>query len=416
MAFAAALSLDSADKATVGVNATSLQAALHIGKSEIGLLLTVSSLVGAAATIPAGALVDRVRRTRLLSGTILVWAVAMCLSGAATSYLFLVLARVALGAVTAVAAPAIASMIGDVFPAGERGRIYGFVLSGELIGAGFGFVVAGQFTSLSWRAPFLFLAVPSLLVWWLIRRLPEPPRGERDHPVDDGPPTTNLLHAVREVLRVRTNVVLIVASALGYFFFSGVRGFGVELAQHHYGISQNVASMLTVLLGAGALGGVLTGGRLADRLFARGRLAARVEVPGTTVLVAGALFVPALLITKWWLALPLLVLAAWALGMSNPPLDAARLDIMRPALWGRAEAVRSVLRSSADAAAPLLFGVVSSSVFAGSESLRDTFLLMLSTLAAASVIVLRIGRRTYPRDRRDDAGPQPEADQGPAPG
>ena len=45
---------------------------------------------------------------------------------------------------------------------------------------------------------------------------------------------------------------------------------------------------------------------------------------------------------------------------ANPPLDAARLDIMPAGLWGRAESTRTVLRSLAQALAPLLFGGLSS--------------------------------------------------------
>ena len=77
MVFAAVLALDSADKATIGVNAVKLQAGFGLGRSEIGLLLAVRSLVGAAATIPAGMLVDRVCRTRLLAWAVAFWALAM---------------------------------------------------------------------------------------------------------------------------------------------------------------------------------------------------------------------------------------------------------------------------------------------------------------------------------------------------
>jgi len=415
--FAAVLALDSADKATIGVNATQLEQGLGIDRSQIGVLLAVSSLVGAAATIPAGMLVDRVCRTRLLAWAVASWAGATILSGVATGYLFLIFSRVALGCVTAAAAPAIASMIGDYFPRNERGRIYGYVLSGELIGAGFGFVVAGEFATLSWRAPFLVLALPSVLVWWLVLRLPEPERGGASRLPDgadgfddnmgssegrpDGDEATaqlTLWQAIRHVLSVRTNVVLIVASALGYFYFSCLRGFGVEFVQRHYGVGQSVSSLVILLLGLGALGGVLTGGRIADRLRDRGRLCARIEVPGVAVPLSGLLFVPALITTTLWLAILLLIVAALFLGMANPPLDAARLDIMRPELWGRAEAVRSVLRSSADALAPVLFGVISESVFVGARALEYTFLLMLVTMFAAGAVVLTIGRRTFPDD------------------
>lgn len=118
------LALDSADKATLGVNATQLQQALHINTAQFGLLLTINSAVGAAATIPAGALVDRVDRTRLLALGVATWGAAMLASGLATGYVFLLCARVGLGAVMAVSGPAVASLVGDYFPEGERGRMY----------------------------------------------------------------------------------------------------------------------------------------------------------------------------------------------------------------------------------------------------------------------------------------------------
>jgi hypothetical protein len=61
-------------------------------------------------------------------------------------------------------------------------------------------------------------------------------------------------------------------------------------------------------------------------------------------------------------ALPYLIAAAFCLSAQNPPIDAARLDIMPAPLWGRAESIRTVLRSFAQAAAPLLFGAVADHV------------------------------------------------------
>jgi MFS family permease len=116
------------------------------------------------------------------------------------------------------------------------------------------------------------------------------------------------------------------------------------------------------------------------------------------VILAAAIFAPAFLVERFGAAAVLLSLAAMCLGGANPPLDAARLDIMPPGLWGRAEAVRTFLRNGADAAAPVLFGVLSTSVFGGSTGLRDTFLLALLTLIAAGAVALLLARRTYPQD------------------
>ncbi|MGB0091311.1 MAG: MFS transporter, partial [Solirubrobacteraceae bacterium] len=101
------------------------------------------------------------------------------LSGLASSFAMLLLTRVALGAVTATAGPTVSSLISDFIPARERARIYGFILSGELLGAGFGFLVSGEAAAaLSWPAAFLILAIPSLALAIAIPRLlPEPARG-----------------------------------------------------------------------------------------------------------------------------------------------------------------------------------------------------------------------------------------------
>src|SRR5205807_10607599 len=176
LVLAAVLALNSADTATVGASATQLRQALHITNTDIGLLVAVTSIVAAVASVPFGMLVDRVRRTRVLALAIVLWGVAMVASATAGSFKALLLDRVFLGAVTAAAGPAVASLVGDYFPSAERGRIYSFILSGELLGAGVGFVITGDVASLSWRAAFIVLALPAFGLAWLMYRLPEPAR------------------------------------------------------------------------------------------------------------------------------------------------------------------------------------------------------------------------------------------------
>src|SRR5919201_4598621 len=111
--FGAVLALNGADTATVGAVAPQLEHALHIGNTKIGLLSSVALLVGAVFVIPVGMLVDRIKRIPMLSVSILLWSVASVLSGFSASYGHLLLTRLALGAVTATAGPAIASLTGD---------------------------------------------------------------------------------------------------------------------------------------------------------------------------------------------------------------------------------------------------------------------------------------------------------------
>ena len=121
--FGGVLALQGADMATVGAVAPQLEHALHIGNTKIGLLSSVSLLVGAVFTIPVGLLVDRTKRIPILCLSILLWSIASLLGAFAGSYSDLLLSRLLLGAVTASAGPAIASLTGDYFPARERGRV-----------------------------------------------------------------------------------------------------------------------------------------------------------------------------------------------------------------------------------------------------------------------------------------------------
>ena len=163
--FALVLALNGADTSTVGAVAPQLQASLHISPTEIGLLASVSLLVGAVFTIPVGLLVDRTRRMPFLALSILMWSVASLLSAFAGSYSSLLLTRLLLGAVAATAGPAIASLTGDYFPAAERGRIWAYILGGEVAGTAVGFIVSGSLASLiDWRAAFVVLAIPGFFL------------------------------------------------------------------------------------------------------------------------------------------------------------------------------------------------------------------------------------------------------------
>ena len=424
---ASVLALSSADATTVGASATQLRQAFDIGNTQIGLLVTVTSLVGAVATLPFGVLADRVRRTWTLGAVIVLWGTAMIWSATVQSFGHLLVTRLALGAVTAAAGPLVASLVGDYFDASERGRIWGFILGGELVGVAVGFGVTGDVAALSWRLAFVLLALPAFVLAWLVVRMPEPERGGRDDgrdgPVEpDGsnaaqqlarergvepdpelvlttdPRRMGLVAATRYVLRIRTNVVLIVASACGYYFLAGVQTFGVEFATNQYGIGMALANLLLLVVVAGAVLGVIASGALGDLLLHRGYLNGRILVSAVSATAAVALFVPGLVTHSAMTALPWLLFAAFALSAQNPPLDAARQDIMVPLLWGRAEAVRTFLRTAGQALAPLLFGVVSEYVFGGGHSgLQWTFAVMLLPLAA-SAYYLFTGMRTYPRD------------------
>ncbi|MGH8161397.1 MAG: MFS transporter [Gammaproteobacteria bacterium] len=459
---ACVLGLDAADKATIGAIAVDLEQALHIGNVQVGLLVTVATGIGAIATLPLGILADRVRRVRLLTIAILVWSIAMAVSGFSTSYVMLLVTRLALGAIVATAAPTVASLIGDFFHAAERGRIFGFILTGELLGAAFGFLISGSIADFStWRTPFWVLAVIGLaLAAALHWSLPEPARGGKsrldpgatrivaaeDAPenetgtrqgdaeeeedlveeeieeagiapiparvLKEDPAQMSWPRAVGYILSTRTYILIIVASALGYFYLTGLRTFGVVYMHDRFDLSQAAASAILVASGLGAVAGVLLVGRVADRLIKRGYFRARIWAAAIAFVAAVVFLVPGFLVSSLYVAAILFFIGAIFVGGVNPPMEAARLDVMHSRLWGRAESVLSALRYAFVAIAPLAFGYLST-IFGGtghalgragakhaqnaSAGLGPTLALMLVALLGAG-IALFCALRAYPSD------------------
>jgi MFS family permease len=461
--FAGVLALSSAQISTVGAVAPQLESALHLDNTKIGLLNSVTLLVAAVAVIPFGLLVDRVKRIPMLSISIMLWSVATILGAIASSYGTLLLTRVVLGIVSATAGPAIASLTGDYFPSHERGRVYGYILTGEILGTAVGFIICGNASSaFGWRVSFWILAIPGFfLARELWRTVPEPQRGgysrlkrgvldlrdyephepteelgpgrrrEQDFAyalveeqgyrpdpalvLDQDPDRMSLPDAIRYILSIPTNVMLIISSSLGYFFFAGLETFATVFVRSHFHVSQGKATLVLGVLVIGAVVGTLVVGPVCDLLTRYGRLSSRVWVPAICNLGAGLILIPGFLTSSLSTALPFCFVGTALISAANPPLDAARLDIMPSGLWGRAESTRTFLRSIAQAVAPLAFGGVADliagftphaapvgthtgQIVSGTGTgLQVSFLIMIVSLLAAGWFLWR-ARPTYPRD------------------
>ncbi|MFN8026994.1 MAG: MFS transporter [Acidimicrobiia bacterium] len=428
VALAAVLALDAADRTAVGALAPVLEREFHIGNTEIGLLASAFAIVGALATLPIGILTDRVRRVALIAVAVVIWAAASGIAAAAATFAVLFGARVLLGVVTAAGGPPVTSIIGDLVTPDQRGRALSWVKSGELIGAGAGFVVAGVLLSLSWRAVFAALALLGVYVAWRVSRVPEPVRGGEGEPGDapgeqelDAPGVlhdlveqteaeppdeivlqgdqseTPLPEALAYVMRVRTVVMVIAASVMAEFFFAALQVFGVLFLVEQFDLSASTAALLIPVVGIGGFVGVLLGGRLGDRLLERGVLTARLHVGAWSYLVVSIAFLPVFLTSSLLVALPFLVCCGALLTAPIAPLEAARLDVVHPQLRGRAESVRLLARVLAQAAAPLVFGVLSQNLGDGTNGVQLAFLALLPGLAVSGVLLL-LATKHYPAE------------------
>lgn len=436
---AAVLALAGADTGIISAASMSLRSDLGISNGQIGLLVSVVALAGGLATIPVGMLTDRFNRVQLLAASVVLWAVGVIACGFAPDFWWLVLFRLGLGIVVAVAAPAIASLAGDLFFPHERGRVLGFILAGELIGTGLGYAVAGLVTAvLPWRAVFFVFAIPAFVLAVAAWRVKEPKRGGQDRmePVEpqgpkhrvkkevdersvhdrvrdagitptpsamlgEDPATVPIHRAIKYLLKIPSNVALIISSALGYFFFAGLKLYGTQFIGQQFDLANVVVSLVFPLLGVGAILGLLFGGRIGDWLVSKGKFSGRMVVGASGYLLVPVILPIVLISGSFVLAFPILILVAAGLAWPNPALDSARLDVVEHRLWGRAESLRTVLKTGAEALAPWLFGLIVDLIAnaTGSEKVgfRWTFAIMLLPLLASGIVLLR-ARKHYVGD------------------
>ena len=484
--FALVLALNGADASTVGAIAPQLEAGLHINNTDLGLLSSVSLLVGAIFTIPVGLLVDRTKRMPLLAVSIVLWSLASLFSAFAGSFSSLLLTRLALGAVAATAGPAISSLTGDYFAADERGVVWSYILVGEAAGTAFGFIVSGFVASVfHWQAAFVVLSIPGFFVAReLWRTVPEPLRGGQSHlalgatdlgavvseaaqrvergeaptvaeaeaasepgsraareaaeragavpnpalVLHEDPSQMGLWRSVRYLFEIPSNRLMIFGSSLGYFYFAGLSTFALLFVKGHYHAGQAEAELVLALLVVGGIVGTVVGGRVGDLMLRNGRLAARVWFAGLCYIAAAALLAVGLLKSGLTPALWFVIGGATLIFAANPPVQAARLDVVPAGLWGRTSAALTVVRSLAQASAPLLFGGLSN-VIEGifppqapigthphappantSTGLQVSFLVMLVALLAGGILLYK-ARVTFASDVASAAAsePRPEA-------
>ncbi len=243
-----------------------LQAQLGVGFVELGLALTVFSVVSALTQAPVGFIVDRLGPQRVLAAGLAVGGLAFILPGLSLSYTTLILAGALAGLANSVYHPADYALLGRAIGEERVGRAFSlhtfsgyaggalapalmlamagaFGLQGALIGAGLlGWVVA---------------------LWLLVS------------PAEAAPPAAPRPAKPGEA---RTGLFTPLVFALIFWFLllslgnAGINGFAVA-AWVEQGLSLASANAaLTANLVASAVG-VLAGGQLADRTTRHGLVA-----------------------------------------------------------------------------------------------------------------------------------------------
>jgi MFS family permease len=243
-----------------------LRHAFHISSLQLGSLQTLLQIVLAVATIPFAIVADRVdRRLVILAGMVFA-GLATCLTIFAQGFLMLLLTRALVGIGEASYSPAAQSMISSAVPAHKRAMAQAIFAAGMLLGGtgaqALGGLIGG---SQGWRAAFLYIGLPGVLLAFMVLRIKEPAR----HVHIEVMPAWALF-------RVPAFVCMLVSGVLITFAVVAFATWGTDFIVRYKDFSLRQAGVaLGGALFTSSLLGVLAGGWLADRLekhFSCGRI------------------------------------------------------------------------------------------------------------------------------------------------
>jgi MFS family permease len=350
------------DRIIVQVLVQPIKAELQVSDAQMGLLggLTFAVLY-AVLSIPIARLAERKNRIAIISISTALWSLATAVSGFASSFTHLLLARVGVGVGEAAGSPATTSVIADYFPREKRASamaIYGLAVPlGALIGGSVGGFIALHW---GWRAAFLVVGLPGVLLA-LLQSLTvrEPVRGQNDPGIDVSftPPFSAVLRRFRN----RPSLMNIIFGAT----LSTIAGYGVNyfLAAYlsrRYGLNYAQAGLLFGLISSvPASLSFLAGGFLGD-WAGRRHAYWYALIPALGSAFCAPFYITAVHSDTWVLAATFLSIAAMCQYAYIPAAAAITQNMMEPRMRASATAITGLIYTLVgQGLGPLLVGALS---------------------------------------------------------
>ena len=268
------------DRQIVAALAEAIKAEFALTDAQVGGLNAAFELTYPLAAVSLAMVADRWSRQRIISLAVALWSAATAFTGAAGSYLVLLLARLGVGGGQGGYGPPAVATLTEVFPGTHGARAVAVHEVGLMLGSAAGYLLGGLIgQAVGWRASFLLAGLPGLSLAWLIWRLRVGPPFVSPSRATVRPPIPQIAAgALRRILAVPTLRLVYVGGILIYLSTGGLIFWLPSFMQRFHGYTLASASAVggaaQVAVG---VAGVLAGGWLGDRLVRRypgGRLLA----------------------------------------------------------------------------------------------------------------------------------------------
>jgi branched-chain amino acid transport system ATP-binding protein len=266
------------DRDSFGLLIPNIQRSFHLSNAGILSLVAVAALLGLSLTVPIAQLSDTRSRVRLMLLGSSVFALFSFGTGLAGFVWVLAIMRSGSGLGQATALPTHNSLMSDWFPVAARPRVFSLYRFANALGAFAGPLLAGVLAAwVGWRAPFIVLAVPTVILVILGLRLVEPVRGmqerramglqgdalQTEEPAPSFEESWRMLWKVASLRRVFYSLPFLAASIIGFASLAAL------LYQHAFGLGTVQRAYIAAVTEPVQVVGLIIGARLGSRLITR---------------------------------------------------------------------------------------------------------------------------------------------------
>ena len=262
------------DRQIVGILAPFIQEDLSLTNTELGLLIGLAFAVFyTTVAIPIAWLADRYNRVNILSIALATWSGFTALTGLATNFVQIGLARMGVGIGEAGGSPPSHSIISDMYPKEERASALGVYAMGIPIGVMAAYFVTAALIGTSsddvnWRKIFVFLGVSGILLAIIVKLvIREPVRGAMEFNDQKEITKPPFVESLKTLLRIPAWWAMCFGIAFGSFVSYSKSAFHTK-----YLVTldpsfdfQTLVIILGVINGITYAGGAFFGARLADK-------------------------------------------------------------------------------------------------------------------------------------------------------
>lgn len=262
------------DRQIVGILAPFIQKDLGLTNTELGLLIGLAfAIFYTLVAIPIAWLADRYSRVNILSIALATWSGFTALTGLATNFIQIGIARMGVGIGEAGGSPPSHSIISDLYPKEERASALGIYSMGIPLG-----IMAAYFATamlmgasgeeVNWRRIFIFLGLTGVVLAAIVKlTLREPSRGAmefNDQTKIEKPP---FMESLKTLLKIPAWWAMCLGIAFGSFVSYATSAFHTKylVALDPSYDFKTLVIILGVMNGTTYAGGAFFGARLADK-------------------------------------------------------------------------------------------------------------------------------------------------------